>query len=87
MFVCRGGRNRQSQSRSASADSLLVSHMDRETKLSRWLSSHGVSIDHLEPFDFPDTGRGLRASKTLKVHPNISHISIGCHLHTDRAKD
>jgi hypothetical protein len=33
----------------------------------KWISSQGVTVEHLEVFEFSDMGRGLRATKDIKV--------------------
>lgn len=41
--------------------------MSGGNELISWLNSRGVRVDRLKPFEFEDTGRGLKATCAIEV--------------------
>lgn len=41
-----------------------------------WLARHDIAVDAVVPFDFPDTGRGMRATRDISVGINPFLIFI-----------
>ncbi|XP_066517200.1 SET domain-containing protein 4 [Hoplias malabaricus] len=63
--------------------SVTLSHEAHFVDLRRWLKKKGFNTQSLTPANFPDTGRGLMASKSIQANGVVISLPKSCLLTTD----